>query len=186
MSNKNNNKTVLILLLVVFVVPVIMAKFALEFDWFNKASTNRGQLLEPTIVADQLLQGAETKWHFLYVIPEVCEQACENAIYSVSQVKTAIGRESDRVNSIFIATANSDKTALQTVAEITDTQVLHKEQENVNEVFKDVDVNGIFIADTLNNIVLKFPTAVDKEQAIMDSRDMLSDMKKLLKLSRIG
>lgn len=186
MSIKNNNKMALILLVVVFVVPVIMAKFALEYNWFNKASTNRGELLDPTIVAADLLEDAEKKWHFLYIIPEQCDQACENAIYSVSQVKTAIGREAERVNAVFIATAKSDQSALEKIAGLSDTQVLHKEQENVNKVFKDVPVNAIFIADTLNNIVLKYPNTPDEEQAIMDSRDMLADMKKLLKLSRIG
>jgi hypothetical protein len=186
MSKKNNNKMALILLVVVFVVPVILAKFALELDWFNKASTNRGELLEPTIEAQELLKEAERKWHFLYVIPAVCDQACENAIYSVSQVKTAIGREADRVNAVFIATEDSDKSTLEKIADIYDTQVLQKEQLNVNKVFKDVPVNAIFIADTLNNIVLKYPNTADEQQAIMDSRDMLADMKKLLKLSRIG
>lgn len=183
---KNNNKMALILLVVVFVVPVIMAKIALENDWFNKASTNRGELLVPGIEAAGLLQEAEQKWHFLYVIPAQCDQACENAIYSVNQVKTAIGREAGRVNAVFIATANSDKSALEKIASISDTQVLQKEQDNVNKVFKDVSVNAIFIADTLNNIVLKYPNTADEQQAIMDSRDMLADMKKLLKLSRIG
>jgi hypothetical protein len=186
MSIKNSNKTAFILLIVVFVVPVIMAKIALEYDWFNKASTNRGELLDPTIEAADLLQDAQRKWHFLYIIPEQCDQACDNAIYSVNQVKTAIGREADRVNAVFIATANSDKSALEKIASISDTQVLQKEQENVNKVFKDVQVNAIFIADTLNNIVLKYPNTSDSDQAIMDSRDMLADIKKLLKLSRIG
>jgi hypothetical protein len=186
MSSNKSNKTVLILLAVVFIVPVIMAKFALELDWFNKASTNRGELLDPTIEAQELLEGAEKKWHFLYVIPAVCDQACENAIYSVSQVKTAIGREVDRVNAVFIATEESDKNALAKIADINDTQVLQKAKQNVNKVFKDVPLNAIFIADTLNNIVLNYPTTADEEQTIMDSRDMLADMKKLLKLSRIG
>lgn len=186
MSIKNNNKMAFILLIVVFVVPVIMAKIALENDWFNKASTNRGELLTPTIEADELLQEADKKWHFLYIIPQQCDQACENAIYSVSQVKTAIGREADRVNAIFIATPESDQNALEKISNISDTQVLQKEQDNVNKVFKDVAVNAIFIADTLNNIVLKYPNTADAQQAIMDSRDMLADMKKLLKLSRIG
>ncbi|MFC4698650.1 hypothetical protein ACFO4O_00565 [Glaciecola siphonariae] len=186
MSIKKNNKMAFILLIVVFVVPVILAKIALEMDWFNKASTNRGELLDPTIEAAQLLQEAERKWHFLYVIPQVCDSACENAIYSVSQVKTAIGREAGRVNAVFIATEQSSQSALEKIASISDTQVLQKTKQNVNKVFKDVPVNAIFIADTLNNIVLKYPTTADQEQAIMDSRDMLADMKKLLKLSRIG
>lgn len=186
MATKNTGKLSFILLIVVFVVPVIMAKIALDNDWFNKASTNRGELLDPIIEAQSMLQDADKKWHFLYVVPQTCDQACDNAIYSINQVKQAIGRESDRVNAIFIATEESDQSALDKIAEISATQVLQKPKENVNKVFKDESVNAIFIADTLNNIVLKYPNTDDEQQAIMDSRDMLSDIKKLLKLSRIG
>ncbi len=43
-----------------------------------------------------------------------------------------------------------------------------------------------FVADTLGNVILRYPLQTDKEQAILDSRDILSDMRKVLKLSRIG
>lgn len=186
MATKSAGKLSFILLVIVFVLPVIMAKFALENDWFNKASTNRGELLDPIIEAQELLQDAEQKWHLLYIIPQTCDLACENAIYSTIQVQQAIGRESDRVNAMFIATEQSDSLALQEIADTSATQVLQQSQENVNKVFKTDSVNAIFIADTLNNIVLKYPIIEDKEQAIMDSRDILADIKKLLKLSRIG
>nr|WP_136250837.1 hypothetical protein [Ningiella ruwaisensis] len=186
MASSNKNKISFILLIIVFIVPVVLAKFALEYDWFNKASTNRGELLEPPLNAEILLSEAQRKWHFLYVVPETCDKACENAILSINQVKTAVGREMDRVNAVFIATQDSDQKALEKIAEISATQVLQKEKESVNKVFKDVGVSAIFIADTLNNVVLRYPNTADEQQAIMDSRDMLADMKKLLKLSRIG
>ncbi|WP_395338742.1 hypothetical protein PN836_012510 [Ningiella sp. W23] len=190
----SKNKIAFIALIIVFVVPVILAKFALEYDWFNKASTNQGELLEPIIEAQSILAEAEKKWHFIYIVPEQCDSACENAIYSVSQVRTAIGRESDRVNTLFISTEKSDAKALAKIAELgaspnvemSATEVLQKPSENVNKVFKDVPLDAIFIADTLNNIVLKYPLTENREKAILDSRDMLLDMKKLLKLSRIG
>jgi len=186
MATKNNNKMALIFLILVFVLPVILAKIALENDWFNKASTNRGELLDPIIEADLLLKDAEKKWHFVYLVPQQCDLACENAIYSVSQVKTAIGRESDRVSTVFLASPESDPSALEKIASIGETQVLQQQKGNISKVFKGIPVNAIFIADTLNNIVLKYPVTNDEQQAIMDSRDMLADMKKLLKLSRIG
>jgi hypothetical protein len=64
--------------------------------------------------------------------------------------------------------------------------VLNRSNKNVNEVFKNTNINAIFISDTLHNVVLRYPVTTDKEQAIMDSRDILADLKKLLQLSRIG
>ena len=43
----NSNRKTLALLVVVFVLPVILAWFALNNNWFNKAATNRGELINP-------------------------------------------------------------------------------------------------------------------------------------------
>ena len=53
----------------VFVLPVVLAKLALENDWFNKASTNKGALLEPTINLTTLLEDSSPTWRLLYVMP---------------------------------------------------------------------------------------------------------------------
>jgi hypothetical protein len=38
----------------------------------------------------------------------------------------------------------------------------------------------------LNNVILRYSLQVDPKISILDSRDILSDMRKVLKLSRIG
>jgi hypothetical protein len=187
MSSQNtNNKRSLLTMIAIFVLPVILAYMALQFDWFNKASTNRGELLAPIIEASSLLNESDTKWHLLYILPENCDLACDNALYAVKQIFMATGKESDRVNALFIYTENTSETALNTVKAFDGAVVLQKSVENVNEVFKSTDINAIFISDTLHNVVLRYPLTADKQQAIMDSRDILADLKKLLKLSRIG
>jgi hypothetical protein len=185
-SDNTKNKRSLLLMIAIFVLPVILAYMALQFDWFNKASTNRGELLQPVLEASSLINDSEAKWHLLYVIPNTCDLACNNALYAVKQIFKATGKEADRVNAMFLYTESSSATAIKTVKEFGDALVLQKSDENVNEVFKNTDINAIFISDTLHNIVLRYPVTSDKQQAIMDSRDILADLKKLLKLSRIG
>ena len=174
------------IMVAVFVLPVILAFMALKMDWFNKASTNRGELLQPVIEAAELLEQSDIKWHLLYVIPKICDQACENAIYSVTQIYQATGKESDRVSKLFIQTENSSLSAVENIKKLHGAFLLQKSQENVNEVFKKTGINAIFISDTLHNIVLRYPVTEVQEEAIMDSRNILADLKKLLKLSRIG
>lgn len=186
MNDTTKNKRNLLVLLAVFVLPVIMAYFALKFDWFNKAATNRGELLQPVIEASPLLSSSDKKWHLLYIIPEVCDAACNNALYSVKQTYLASGKEADRVSTLFIYNESSATEAVEKVREFNGSFLLLKDQKNVNQVFQNVDINAIFISDTLHNVVLRYPVTADQEQAIMDSRDILADLKKLLKLSRIG
>jgi hypothetical protein len=45
---------------------------------------------------------------------------------------------------------------------------------------------SIFIADTLDNVILRYELQIDPKKSVLDSRDILSDMRKVLKLSRIG
>jgi len=187
MQQKSKKLTALALILV-FTLPVILAKLALDNEWFNKGSTNKGQLLNPIIEAGDLflVEGEEPHWRLTYVIPNDCDFACENAIFSISQVRTAVGREMDRVDAVFIVTENSDSKAVKNLEENDFGKLLKADANNVNNLFKESGNNGIFIVDTLGNVILKFNSTLDREQAIMDSRDILADLRKLLKLSRIG
>jgi hypothetical protein len=97
-----------------------------------------------------------------------------------------VGRAMDRVDAVFIVTGNSDAKAV-TNLEVNDFgKLLKTDINNVNNMFQQTGNNGIFLVDTLGNVVLKFDTTLEREQAIMDSRDILADLRKLLKLSRIG
>ena len=193
-----NNKKALLLLLFVFILPVILAKVALESDFFNKAATNSGELLDPVIDFSPAFSEKEPLWRLVYVIPKVCDVQCEDAIFAIQQVHTAMGKHSSRVQPMVITTEESAKDVLadtnlariyaeQQAVETQHTiDTISLSKKNVNEMFKSVDVNAIFIVDTLNNGMLKHPTFSDKEEAVQASRLILSDVRKLLKLSRIG
>jgi alpha-acetolactate decarboxylase len=76
--------------------------------------------------------------------------------------------------------------AMSKVIDYKTIRIITADEQSVNQVFKDVKTNGIFIVDTLNNIILRYPTQNDQQEAVLHSRDILSDMRKVLKLSRIG
>ena len=195
---EKKNKIAIIALVVVFVLPVILAKVALENDWFNKGATNRGELLSPPIDLASNFTPLTPLWRLVYVLPEKCDAACTNALYAMGQVHIALGKHMDRVEPLIITTDNSELAALERTATPSEqgqevVQGMHKElkvlklpQENVNEMFKKVSPNGIFIVDTLHNGMIKHPLYAEKEQAVQASRDILADIKTLLKLSRIG
>lgn len=180
------SKKALILLLIAFILPVILAKFALEQEWFNKASTNKGTLLSPIIDASALLEENKKSWRLLYVVPQTCDASCKNAIYSIQQIDMALGKESDRAHATLIMTEVSDKSAISHLQTKVNTEVLNIGKENVNKVFNSSLQDGIFLVDTLNNAMMHYWLLEDKDAAVMQSRDILSDLKKMLKLSRIG
>ncbi|MFT5283262.1 MAG: hypothetical protein ACI94Z_002097, partial [Yoonia sp.] len=111
-SDNTKNKRSLLMLIAVFVLPVVFAYMALKLNWFNEAATNRGELLQPVIEASSLINDSDTKWHLLYIIPNNCDITCDNALYAVQQIFMATGKESDRVNALFIYSENSSTDAV--------------------------------------------------------------------------
>jgi hypothetical protein len=186
-TTKKNNKAMMLLLASVFILPVLLAKLALDNDWFNQAATNKGELLSPPVDM-RILQASqqEPKWKLLYVLPEVCAVDCENALYIIAQVRSALGKESDRAEVVVITHEKSNIAQLASLQEKQSFHLLKTDLRSLQEVFKENTTDAIFVADTLGNVILRYPLQIDKEQAILDSRDILSDMRKVLKLSRIG
>jgi hypothetical protein len=186
-ATKKNNRTMLLLLAAVFILPVLLAKLALDNGWFNQAATNKGELISPPVDMSVLqLSQQEPKWKLMYVLPEVCAADCENALYSITQVRSALGKHSDRAEVVVIAHEKSNLAQLTLLKEKQDVRLLTTDLNSLQQVFNETTTDGIFIADTLDNVILRYPLHIDKEQAILHSRDILSDMRKVLKLSRIG
>lgn len=177
----------MLLLAAVFILPVLLAKLALDNGWFNQGVTNKGELISPQIDISILeTSQQEPKWKLIYILPQVCTLDCENALYSIAQVHSALGKESDRAEIVVISHEESNLEQLASLTKKQNIRLLTTDINSLQQLFKATPTDGIFIADTLNNVFLRYPLQIDKEQAILHSRDILSDMRKVLKLSRIG
>lgn len=185
MSQAKSNRSKMLLLVAVFILPVLFAKIALETDFFNRGATNNGSLLDPVLDFSSM-SPQDKKWRIMYVLPEQCMATCENAIYSLNQVWVALGREMDRTEALIVTTDTSDQEKLSSLNQQTNIKLHAVTQQSINQVFKDASTDGIFVVDTLDNIILRYPLQQEQQQAIQHSREILADMKKLLKLSRIG
>jgi len=185
-SSGKSRKGTLLLVFAAFVIPVIVAKVALDNEWFNRGATNKGELIKPAMDMSPVLSAELPKWRLVYVMPENCDDKCENAVYSIRQVWLALGRESDRASATVVTVESSDATAMSQLGQHANLEVLSASKENVNKAFDSAPADGIFLVDTQNNAMLRYPLHADKDAAIQKSRDILADLKKLLKLSRIG
>ncbi len=175
-----------ILLFAAFVVPVLLAKVALDNDWFNRGSTNKGELLYPVKDVNALLAAQPKRWRLLYALPSDCDDACQNALYSMHQVWLALGKESDRAEVAVLVTEQSDKKTTTQIATDKNIRTISTTAEKIESTDLDSQGGEILLVDTLNNAMLRYEVYPDKQTAVMASRDMLADLKKLLKLSRIG
>lgn len=175
-----------IALVIVFIVPVIVAKFALDNNWFNRSVTNKGELLQPVIAFDPLLAEQPPKWRLLYAVPAECEKVCMNAIYSIHQVWLALGRETDRAEIAVLLSQRSDADTARSLREDPNIHTIDVDAGQLDQVLEEDAQHNIYLVDTLNDAMLRYPLHEERQQAVMESRDILADVKKLLKLSKIG
>ncbi|QYJ93943.1 hypothetical protein [Shewanella spartinae] len=181
-SPKSRGAKPLLILLLVFVLPVAVAKLVLSLNLYNGGVTNKGELLPPdTNYARLAMANPMPKhWQMIYLLPSQCDQACMNRLYILHQSQIALGRDQHRVNPIILLQADSDLAALQesefsfTTAQATEalSQMLTREE--------------IIIVDPLGSLVMRYAQVEDEQAQLMLGKAMIADLRKMLKLSRVG
>jgi cytochrome oxidase Cu insertion factor (SCO1/SenC/PrrC family) len=186
----------LILVVLVFALPLAAATWLYHNPeiWRPTTFTNHGQLmdpprrLEPVALVDLTGQpfGIEQfrgHWTLLHVGSARCDGACEEALVDTRQLRLALGHNMDRVQRVYLST---DASALPQIAPLREEHprlhLVTGEGEALAAVIaalgKDA-LGHIYLLDPLGNLVLRYGPEVS-------ARDMLKDVRKLLRNSRIG
>jgi hypothetical protein len=174
----------LLLLFSMFIIPVVLAKLALDNDWFNKASTNSGELLKQELNIAQLGindEALQKKWLILYRLPTPCDENCNQTIYGINQTFISLGRQMDRVIPLGLYGAELNTDDLGALKE------KFWKFNLISAASKDqLESNSVYVSDALGNIILKYPAPTTDDEVLDLGKAMLSDLRKLLKYSRIG
>lgn len=181
MTSVKKSRATLIGVVLAFVLPVIGAKFVLDQSWYQGAATNKGTMLVPPIkLGDQLKARLPEGWHVALIADESCGAPCEQGLYAINQLDVALGKESDRVTPLVFSseplTFNLDQTPL--VQPFIDQEII--------AALRDLPPHRLFIIDPLGNVMLHYSTFADEEQMRAEAKNLLSDLRTLLKLSRVG
>jgi hypothetical protein len=183
----------LLLLAAVFLLPVAVA-FTLYYGklWRPADSASKGQLIEParplnvaglrhpdgTPAAATEVTG---KWTLLYIGDGRCDAACERALVFGRQTRLALNNEMTRVQRVFLAAGNCCDTDYFTREQpgLIVLDASSPEAASFLAQFPDGREDTLFIVDPLGNLMMR-------HDASHTTKGLLSDLKKLLKLSHIG
>ena len=183
-----------LLLAAMFLVPVFVV-FAMYYGglWSPSGSSAKGELVHPAQPLEfsglrqsdggaagiDLFQG---KWSLIYVGDGACDSECRTALTYGRQTRLAVGKDMDRVQRVFLTTGNCcDRGYLD--AEQPGLVTLDASSENARALLAQFPGErrvSLYIVDPLGNLMMRH----DATQVI--NKDLLSDLKKLLKLSHIG
>jgi hypothetical protein len=159
--------------------------------WHPGGHVNKGELVQPVrplpASALPLAGGGDTdvqvlrhKWTMLYVQRGPCDDNCLRHLYDTRQVRTALDREMNRVQRMFIGDADC-----------CDMQKLHDTHPDLIIVragppaqpllamLPSENSDRIYLVDPLGNLMMFY-------EPDSKPKGMLQDMKRLLQLSQIG
>lgn len=203
-----NNRRTLLFALAFFLIPVIAAAVLHKTGWYQSVGTNNnGQLITPPVPFESIsLLGADNhtvidpitlqkKWWMVYVMPAQCDSACNNSLFQMRQIHLALGPDQHRVSTLLIATNDIPENLQQTLnTEFPHMMVTRTTKANLESAFAvttDTQLQNnpserIFLVDTMGAVFMYFLTYPDEQQSILKGRELLRDLQRVLKLSKIG
>ncbi|OBU13687.1 cytochrome oxidase [Photobacterium aquimaris] len=172
---------VLLVVAVVFIVPIIAAKLMLHQQWYQGGVTNRGQLLQPAVTIAEF--ALPQTWQLIYRLPARCDAHCQGALFNLRQVPQAAGADSNRLQSVVLVSSdNSAATSLLQGVELRQIDTSLQQQLALLEY----GLATIYIADPHGNMLMAYPLVTGDQQILRQGKDVLRDLKRLLKVSKIG
>lgn len=187
-----------LLALIIFGTPFLV--ISLSTFWYYaglgpKATVNYGKMIDPPVDLGSLelelnyqplnIDSMERKWMIIHFLDDRCNEDCLEAFYFSRQINTAIGREKERVKRFYVAsTKTQEKVKKLFQSENNLTAISAKNLNLLRQKMSEAGINpfiqpGFLLADPLGNIILSY-------QGDIDPKKILSDIKKLLRASKIG
>jgi len=169
-----------------FFGPLVVAAWMYYSGSFTPASrSNHGLLIDPVLpLADAypaISTIAEGRWLLVYVADSDCNDDCGEALFTLHQSRLMLGNEMYRLNRVFLRGSTGPDTV---ILDEQDSGLMALRDEGLAQDLMavlpgDIPPGGFFLIDPLGNLVMYF-------RPNLDPREMVDDIKHLLKLSRIG
>lgn len=198
-KSKNRGRFFLILLILVFIGPIIASYGLYYFRSFVPETLSNGRLILPPLDLNKLpLSNANGKsfslkefggdWVMLYVEPTKCNKACLDTLYKMRQIRIRLGKNMDRVKRAILTYRDFNDNALNEYLKAPYQGTLHLQTPKTDLAkflvklpsHEQAEKKGyLYLVDPLGNVMMSYnPSQKPKE--------IYSDMKRLLKASRIG
>jgi len=178
----------MLLIASVFFGPLAVATWMYYGGHFQpEGRTNHGALIKPIVNVAEELPGSDVAmkgdgyWVLIYADENACAERCKDALYTLRQSQKMLGKEMDRLKRVFLHGESSPDTVML-ADEHTGLITLRDDGLSAllnNKKSAELSAGGYFLMDPLGNLVMYFEPEIDP-------RDMVTDIKRLLKLSRIG
>lgn len=172
----------LILVFLVAVGPMILATgmYKLQF-WVPDGRSYHGELIgNGQSRADLGVQADESRWQLLVSAPQNCAADCRHLVYLARQLNIGLGQDSARAtHALAIDQPLDAEYTAKLTREYPKLQRYPLDMSQYNKAAPGVEAPHLWIVDPHGNLVLRYDAKVN-------GKDLLNDLRQLLKLSNIG
>ncbi|AZD82935.1 hypothetical protein [Pseudomonas chlororaphis] len=180
--NRRRGRWQLLLIVAMVIGPMILATgmYKLQF-WVPESRSYHGELIgNGQSRADIGVQADETRWQILVTAPRDCAVDCQQLVYLARQIQISLGRDASRASHALAAAQPLDtdyQAKLQ--REYPQLQRYPLDLPTFTKSASDQGAPLLWIVDPHGNLVLRYDARVK-------GKDLLNDLRHLLKLSNIG
>jgi hypothetical protein len=180
--NRRRGRWQLLLIVAMVIGPMILATgmYKLQF-WVPESRSYHGELIgNGQSRADIGVQADETRWQILVTAPRDCAVDCQQLVYLARQIQISLGRDASRASHALAAAQPLDtdyQAKLQ--REYPQLQRYPLDLPTFTKGANDQGAPLLWIVDPHGNLVLRYDARVK-------GKDLLNDLRHLLKLSNIG
>ncbi|KAB0497955.1 hypothetical protein [Pseudomonas vancouverensis] len=181
-STRRKGRLQLLLILLGVIGPMILATgmYKLNF-WVPEGRSYHGELIgNGQTRADIGVQAEEDRWQMLVTAPKDCSVDCQQLVYLARQIQIGLGRDASRASHALAAAQplNSEYDA-KLKREYPQLQRYPLDLTTFSRATRDTTAPQLWIIDPHGNLVLRYDPTVK-------GKDLLNDLRHLLKLSNIG
>lgn len=165
----NNNKPLWVFV-ALFILPLVLAYVALQWQWLPSSSSNKGELMQSHVELDNWQQYEVMPWTLALVNQPSCQQ-CEQQWQALDSLYVALGKNQQKVR---LAVLGEPLPELPSVPQ----------QLSISDVPQVLEQDHLYLIDQHGLVVLQYALPNDEAQSRLVHKDVLSDVKKLLKYAR--
>ena len=182
-------RLMLLLLAALFFLPFVVGSGLFWFDWRPAKFGNHGELVQPPRALPEsglrhadgrALPTAELrgKWLLAVAVDASCDAPCLATLQQLGQVQLALNKEQRRVQRVLLVNGGDRATLAQLQRAAPDLLVasLPTDTNGAWASAFDAFAAGVYVADPLANVMLRYAPATDL-------RGVLKDLERLLKYS---
>lgn len=172
----------LILILMMVIGPMALATFMYKLQfWVPDSRSYHGELIgNGQTRADIGVQADQDRWQLLVTAPTACANDCQQLVYLARQLQISLGRDASRASHA-LAAAQPLSTEYEAKLKAEYPQ-LQRYSLDLSTFTRNAAAPGeaqLWIVDPHGNLVLRYDARVK-------GKDLLNDLRLLLKLSNIG